>query len=83
MDRISKQLDQILAVLRSLDEKAKPVREILTLEEAADYLRISPHTLRDKIRTRKLPFYKVGGSIRFRRSKLDKWVDRNEIPEAR
>ena len=72
-------LKDILRVLRSLDEKAKPVREILTLDEAADYLRISPHTLRDKVRMQVVPCFKVGGAIRFRRSRLDKWVNRGEV----
>ena len=84
MDRISQQLDQILAVLRSLDDKTEPVREILTLEEAAAYLRMSPFTLRDKVRLRQVPFYRIGsrgnGSIRFRRSALDRWIDRGEVP---
>jgi len=85
MSRVSQQLDQIITELRGIRQQAAAVREILTIEEAADYLRMSPYTLRDKVRLRQIPFFKVGskgcGSIRFRRSSLDRWVDRGEVPE--
>ena len=72
-------LKDILSEIRMLREQTEPVREVLTLEEAANYLRLSPHTLREKTRLRQIPFYKMGGSIRFRRSKLNSWIDRGEI----
>jgi len=80
MDQMPKLLQQILAELRRLnDGKEAKVRELMSLEEAADYLRLSPNTLREKVRLRQIPFYKIGGSIRFRRSKIDKWIDRGEV----
>ena len=79
MVQISQQLDQILNELRGLRQQETSAREILTIEEAADYLRLSVFTLREKVRLRQVPFYKVGGAVRFRRSKLDRWIDRNEV----
>jgi excisionase family DNA binding protein len=72
-------LQEILSELRRNKNGAAPAREILTLEEAADYLRWSPHTLREKMRLQQIPYYRVKGSIRFRRSKLDSWLDSGEI----
>jgi excisionase family DNA binding protein len=72
-------LKEILTELRHNKNGAASAREILTLEEAADYLRWSPHTLREKMRLQQIPYYRVKGSIRFRRSKLDSWLDSGEI----
>ena len=50
--------------------------EWLTLRGAAQYLRLSPNTIRAWIRTRGLPAVKLSGTvIRIRRDKLDAWVE--------
>lgn len=80
MSQISEQLDQILQVLKSLDEKAKPDREVMSILQAAEYLGQSEYTLREWVRLRKIPFFKVNGAIKFRKSRLDKWIDKCEVP---
>jgi excisionase family DNA binding protein len=73
-------LEQILTELRRLnDAKASPSREIMSIPQAAEYLGQSESTLRDWVRLRKIPFSKVNGAIKFRKSKLDRWIDRNEV----
>lgn len=47
---------------------------LLTVHEAASYLRWSPATLYTLASRRKLPFVKVGRSLRFRRSDIEKLV---------
>lgn len=52
----------------------------LTVKEAAIYLKIPENTLRSKlIAGRKIPYIKRGNSIRFKRTKLDEWMDNQEI----
>ena len=52
--------------------------EWLTLQEAADYLRLSPHTIRAWIRHRALPAVKLSATVvRIRRDKLEAWVEIN------
>lgn len=48
--------------------------DILDAREAADYLRLNEQTIRRLARQGDLPSFKVGGSWRFRRSALDRWV---------
>ena len=79
MDSSEQLLEQILAELRCLNEKAKPTRELMDIQQAAEYIGQKEGTLRHWVRTRKVPFFKVNGSVKFRRSKLDKWIDRNEV----
>lgn len=48
----------------------------LNTEKAAEYLALSPNTLRQYVSRGKIPFIKVPGSnqVRFRREDLDKWM---------
>ena len=63
----------------------KTVKELenekyLTVKEAAIYLNIPVNTLRSKlIAGRKIPFIKRGNSIRFNRTKLDEWMNSQEV----
>jgi len=47
-------------------------KDIFTVEEVAEYLRIHPYTVRRLARAGKLPGFKVGGQWRFKRSEIDK-----------
>lgn len=55
--------------------------EILTLTEAAEFLRISPETLRDLACRGQIPGRLVGNDWRFPRSKLVEWLAAAE-PDA-
>ena len=49
--------------------------ELLTCEEAAKYLRMTVRTLRRYIAREAIPYIRLpSGTIRFRRSDLDKWL---------
>lgn len=48
---------------------------LMTYDEAAEYLRLSPGTLRNKVSEGTIPFVKPGGSVRFRRAELDRWME--------
>ena len=46
-------------------------KDIFTVEEVAEYLRIHPYTVRRLAREEKLPGFKVGGQWRFKRKELE------------
>jgi excisionase family DNA binding protein len=48
--------------------------EILKIEEAAALLAIKPSRLRTAVFRREIPFFKLGGLVRFNRSELLAWV---------
>ena len=52
-----------------------PGNEILTLEEVAAYLRLTPQTIYKWAQERRIPAVKLGKEWRFRRSILDRWLD--------
>lgn len=47
---------------------------VLTLEEAADYLRLSPDILQQHAVAGKIPGQPIGDSWRFLRSAIDDWL---------
>ena len=47
-------------------------KDIFTVEEVAEYLRIHPYTVRRLARTGKLPGFKIGGQWRFKKDELNK-----------
>jgi len=49
--------------------------EVLTLSEAASYLKINEQTARRLAREGQIPAFKVGGSWRSKKSLLDRWAE--------
>jgi len=55
--------------------------EIMTLEEVAEYLRISERTVYDWAQKGEIPCGKLGTAWRFKRSDIEAWVDRQLAAE--
>ena len=51
-------------------------REILTLSEVAEYLKVAERTIYRLAAAQKLPAFKVGGAWRFSRAEIDEWIKR-------
>lgn len=56
-----------------------PTLELLTIHEVARLLKISVSSVRRLQQQRRIPFVKVGGSIRFIKSDLLSYVDRERV----
>jgi excisionase family DNA binding protein len=56
-----------------------PTLELLTIYEVARLLKISVSSVRRLQQQRRIPFVKVGGSIRFIKSDLLSYVDRERV----
>jgi excisionase family DNA binding protein len=52
-----------------------PVNDILTLEEVAAYLRLTPQTIYKWAQEKRIPGAKLGKEWRFRKSIIDRWLD--------
>lgn len=49
--------------------------EILTLKEVAEYLKLAEKTAYRLAAEGKLPGFKVGGSWRFKRGDIERWIE--------
>lgn len=56
--------------------------EILTIKEIAAYLRLKEKTAYALVAKGEIPGFKVGGSWRFRKTELEKWIKVQEGTEA-
>lgn len=52
----------------------QPDSEILTLDEVAVYLKAGKKTVYRLAQQGAIPGFKLGGTWRFRRSELDRWI---------
>lgn len=56
---------------------AEEIPQVLTIDEASNYLRIPLSSLYKLAQGGKIPCQKVGRHWRFRKETLDRWLDQN------
>ena len=58
-----------------------PEKRLLNAQEAAIYLGLAEHTVRQWASMRKIPFVKLGRALRFDKEVLDKFIETNQVSE--
>lgn len=58
----------------SQERSGQTYPEIMSLQQVADYLGLHYLTIYRLIQEKKIPAAKIGGSWRFRKDLLDKWI---------
>lgn len=53
--------------------------KIMTVHEVADYLRLSDATVYQMARSGRIPVFHMGRVWRFKRSEIDRWMERSEM----
>ncbi|MCX5703872.1 MAG: helix-turn-helix domain-containing protein, partial [Candidatus Omnitrophica bacterium] len=48
---------------------------LMTLEDLADYLKVTRRTIYDWLKHNKIPAVKLVGQWRFKKDKIDAWID--------
>ena len=51
---------------------------IFDVDELAKYLKVKKHWVYDNVHSKAIPHYKVGKYPRFRKTKIDEWLDKRE-----
>lgn len=62
--------------MKSSSARVTELREVMDIRQASEYLGISPDTLYRYASDGFIPAFKLGNRWRFRRSRLDEWMDR-------
>jgi excisionase family DNA binding protein len=62
--------------MKSSTAHGTELREVMDIRQASDYLGISPDSLYKYASEAFIPAFKLGNRWRFRRSRLDEWMDR-------
>ena len=58
------------------------MERLLTIEQVSEILQVKKNTLYSWTHTRKIPFVKVGGVLRFKEKAISRWVD-EQVEEAK
>ena len=57
--------------------------ETFTIKEVADYLKVSQSGIRNLVRGRAIPFFRLGNRLYFKKSSIDLWINNQEIGNMR
>ena len=57
------------------DKHMADSREVMNIRQASQYLGVSPDTLYKYVNEQKIPAFKLGNRWRFKKSKLDEWME--------
>ncbi|MBF0215632.1 MAG: helix-turn-helix domain-containing protein [Candidatus Omnitrophica bacterium] len=52
--------------------------EVMNVDELAIYLKMKKPTIYKHVEQERLPHFRVGGSLRFRKNTIDKWIEEQE-----
>jgi excisionase family DNA binding protein len=63
-----------------MTEQIKDRKRYMNVDEVADYLGFSEHTIRSWMKTRKIPIVKFDRAVRFDTDKIDIWLKDKEVP---
>lgn len=66
----------IQEIIVELKEES-PTEEIMTIREAAAYLKVSVPTVRNMIASKEIPFFQRGQVIRLNRGDINQWLRNN------
>ena len=55
------------------------VYSLMSVQEAASYLNVSPHTLYTMVSQRRVPYVKIGRLTKFDKGELDKWIKQHSV----
>ncbi len=67
--------DSAVRVDKLIPAPAPPVREVMDIRQAAEYLGISPDSLYRYASEGTIPAFRLGNRWRFKKSRLDSWMD--------
>ena len=63
------------SILWKGNEPMADSREVMNIRQASQYLGVSPDTLYKYVGEQKIPAFKLGNRWRFKKSKLDQWME--------
>lgn len=60
-------------------EQAPIAPRLLTLQQVATYVGLSPHTVYRYVSQRKIPHVKLGKVLKFDRAEIDRWITAHAV----
>ncbi|HOL95990.1 MAG TPA: helix-turn-helix domain-containing protein [bacterium] len=57
----------------------KNQRRWMTVKEIAEYLGLTTKAIYNRVHMRRIPYSKLGGSLRFDKEAIDNWLSKNTV----
>ena len=58
------------------------IESLWTHEEVADYIGATPGTIRVWCSQKRIPYLKIGRSVRFKHEDIDRWLNQKKVEAA-
>ena len=58
------------------------VEQLLTVQEISNLLKVPRHYVYYLTHTKRIPFLKIGGNLRFKQSDIDEWIRSMEVKDV-
>ena len=55
------------------------MNETLNIQELSSYLRCSVSEIRKLVKSKKIPFYRVGSKLFFKKDSINRWITQQEV----
>ena len=55
---------------------------VLTVEEAAEFLKVHPSTIYRLLKSRTIPAFKIGSDWRFNQESIQRWIEERETTHS-
>lgn len=82
VEAISQRVLELLAPIIAKASTGKEPDTILDVEGLAGYLKVDPSWIYKQVQLKAIPYIKTGKYIRFRKSAIDKYLERNTVRAA-
>jgi excisionase family DNA binding protein len=76
LDRLAGAAVEAAPPLPATPQTAGAVPEVMTVEQLAEYLQMHPQVLYRHIKRGNIPASRIGKTLRFKRSVVDRWLER-------
>ena len=65
--------------METIKGSEKKTSEFSDIQDLSSYLGIKPSTLYAMVGEKKIPHYKIGRLVRFKRCEIDQWMEQNQV----
>jgi len=80
-NRVSKEIASLATLVRNDTYGEYMLNSgLMTIEDLADYLKVTRRTIYDWVKHRKIPALKLVGQWRFKKDKIDAWIENKSQP---
>jgi excisionase family DNA binding protein len=72
---------EVAGLLRPLlHSREEPEDEVYDVKGLCSYLKVKPSWVYEAVHRQRIPHFKVGQLLRFRKKDIDRWLDRQKVP---